>query len=81
MCCALYITCKLIYNMETPPGGDSHMEWTAMLVVSPWGVNFGFWSRLGCSGSGLVKGCTQRNNKQKELWFFIFSQFIYTGLF
>ena len=31
-------------------GGDSHMKWTGMLVVSLRGVNFGFWSRLGCSG-------------------------------
>ena len=32
------------------PGGDSHMKQTGMLVVSLRGVNFGFWSRLGCSG-------------------------------
>ena len=31
------------------PGGESHMKWTGMLVVSLRGVNFGFWSRLGCS--------------------------------
>ena len=31
-------------------GGDSHMKHTGMLVVSLRGVNFGFWSRLGCSG-------------------------------
>ena len=31
-------------------GGDSHMKQTGMLVVSLRGVNFGFWSRLGCSG-------------------------------
>ena len=36
--------CKL------PGGGDSHMKQTGMLVVSLRGVNFGFWSRLGCSG-------------------------------
>ena len=37
-----------------------------MLVVSHRGVNFGFWSHLGCSGQnaiifsreGLVYGCT-----------------------
>ena len=34
----------------TPGGGDSHMKQTGMLVVSLRGVNFGFWSRLGCSG-------------------------------
>ena len=31
-------------------GGDSHMKQTGMLVVSLRGENFGFWSRLGCSG-------------------------------
>ena len=35
---------------EAPRGGDSHMKQTGMLVVSLRGVNFGFWSRLGCSG-------------------------------
>ena len=35
---------------EFPGGGDSHMKQTGMLVVSLRGVNFGFWSRLGCSG-------------------------------
>jgi len=51
------------------------MEWTVMLVVSLRGVNFGFWSHLGCSGQnviifscqGLVKGCTQRNNKTERI--------------
>ena len=33
-------------------GGDSHMKQTGMLVVSLRGVNFGFWSRLGCSRQG-----------------------------
>ena len=50
-------------------GGDSHMEGAGMLVVSLRGVNFRFWSRLGCSGQnviifsrkGLFKGCTRRN--------------------
>ena len=50
------------------------MEWTGMLVVSLRGVNFGFWSRLGCSGQnviifgrqGLLKGCTRRNNKNRK---------------
>ena len=31
-------------------GGDSHMKQTGMLVVSLRGVNFGFWSCLGCFG-------------------------------
>ena len=33
-----------------PRRGDSHMKQTGMLVVSLRGVDFGFWSRLGCSG-------------------------------
>ena len=51
------------------------MKWTGMLVVSLRGVNFGFWSRLGCSGQnviifsrqGLVQGCTRRNNKKERI--------------
>ena len=35
-------------------GGDSDMKWTGMLVVSLRGVNFGFWSRLGCSGQYFI---------------------------
>ena len=35
-------------------GGDSDMKWTGMLVVSLRGVNFGFWSRLGCSGQNVI---------------------------
>ena len=36
-------------------GGDSHMKWTGMLVVSLRGVNFRFWSGLGCSGqNGII---------------------------
>ena len=31
-------------------GGESHMKEAGMLVVSLRGVNFGFWSHLGCSG-------------------------------
>ena len=37
--------------IESPgKGGDSYMKQTGMLIVSLRGVNFGFWSRLGCSG-------------------------------
>ena len=51
-------------------GGDSHMKQTGMLVVSLKGVNFGFWSRLGCSRQsannlccqGLVYGSAKRQN-------------------
>ena len=35
-------------------GGDSHMKQTGMLVVSLRGVNFGFWSRLGCSRQSAI---------------------------
>ena len=42
------------------------MKGVGMLVVLLRGVNFGFWSHLGCSGQkatifsheGLVEGCT-----------------------
>ena len=52
-----------------PGGGDSHMKQTGMLVVSLRGVNFGFWSRLGCSGQsanilsrqGLVQGSAKKH--------------------
>ena len=57
--------------MAIPPGGggDSHMKQTGMLVVSLRGVNFGFWSRLGCSGQsgnilcrqGLVQGSVKKH--------------------
>ena len=30
------------------------MEWTGLLVVSLRGVNFGFWSRLGCIGQNVI---------------------------
>ena len=46
-------------------GGDFHLKGSG---VSLRGVNFGFWSHLGCSGQnaiifsreGLVKGCTRK---------------------
>ena len=43
------ISCVLSNN-PGGGGGDSHMKQTGMLVVSLRGVNFGFWSLLGCSG-------------------------------
>ena len=57
------------------PGGDSHMKAAGMLVVSLRGVNFGFWSLLGCSEQnvivfsrkGLFYDCTRR---------YIFCQFV-----
>ena len=49
-------TIKTIVSLPNAPktpgggGGGSYMKETGMLVVSLRGVNFGFWSRLGCSG-------------------------------
>ena len=39
------------------PGGkgvESHIKRGGMLVVSLRGVNFGFWSHLGCSGQNAI---------------------------
>ena len=55
------------------------MKGVEMLVVSLRGVNFGFWSRLGCSGQntiifsrkGLFKGCSRKNIKK----LYIFNSF------
>jgi len=41
---------KYIKEKALGKGGESYMKQTGMLVVSLRGVNFGFWSRLGCSG-------------------------------
>ena len=35
-------------------GGGTHMKRAGMLVVSLRGVNFGFWSLLGCSGQNTI---------------------------
>ena len=43
---------------RVPPGGGGggtpHMKLVGMLVVSLRGVNFGFWSHLGCSGQNAI---------------------------
>ena len=44
----------LTITVSVRGGGDSDMKWTGMLVVSLRGVNFGFWSRLGCSGQNVI---------------------------
>ena len=45
--------CENIWT--TTPGGETpHMKGVGMLVVSLRGVNFGFWSRLGCSGQNTI---------------------------
>ena len=35
-------------------GGESHMKGAGMLVVSLRGLNFGFWSHLGCYGQNAI---------------------------
>ena len=44
--------------MSTPNnfarGGTPHMKGVGMLVVSLRGINFGFWSHLGCSGQNTI---------------------------
>ena len=45
---------NLHLELTSSRGGDSDMKWTGMLVVSLRGVNFGFWSRLGCSGQNVI---------------------------
>ena len=47
------------FHGQQGPGRDSHMKQTGMLVVSLRGVNFGFWSRLGCSGQSANILCRQ----------------------
>ena len=37
-----------------PGGGTPHMKGVGTLVVSLRGVNFGFWSHLGCSGQDAI---------------------------
>ena len=44
----LLLTAEVGEGLVSPGGEDSHMKQTGMLVVSLRGVNFGFWSRLGC---------------------------------
>ena len=39
-------------------GGAPHIKGLGMLVVLLRGVNFGFWSRLWCSGqNGIIFSC------------------------
>ena len=46
----MMVTVERVSSPGGGGGGDFHMKQTGMLVVSLRGVNFGFWSRLGCSG-------------------------------
>ena len=46
---------KILDRPWAPPrGGTPHMKGVGMLVVSLRGVNFGFWSHLGCSGQQAI---------------------------
>ena len=55
----------LMAIMNPKPGGGGggglpyETDGTGMLVVSLRGVNFGFWSRLGCSGQSANILCHQ----------------------
>ena len=42
------------YSVRNSPGGTPHMKGVGMLVVSLRGVNFAFWSHLGCSGQKVI---------------------------
>ena len=41
-------------NYKPWGGGTPHMKWGGMLVVLFRGVNFRFWSYLGCSGQNAI---------------------------
>ena len=47
-----------VVSLSFRPGGGGmgtpHMKGGGMLVVSRRGVNFGFWSHLGCSGQNAI---------------------------
>ena len=43
-----------INRLVDPRGGTPQMKGVGMLVVSLRGVNFGFWSHLGCSGQNAI---------------------------
>ena len=44
----------IVFSKEFHPGGAPHIKGVGMLVVSIRGVNFGFWSQLGCSGQNAI---------------------------
>ena len=49
---------RSIYLVSTSRGGGGggtpHMKVVGMLVVSLKGINFAFWSHLGCSGPNAI---------------------------
>ena len=51
---AIFTALKSNVQVSRREGGDSHMKGTGILVVSLTGVNFGFWSHLGCSGQNVI---------------------------
>ena len=69
----------ILFHPETCYGaicpGDSHIKVTGMLVVSFRGLNYGFWSHLGCSGrnadifshQGIVYKCTCRVAREEVI--------------
>ena len=60
--------------------GDSHMKQTGMLVVSLWGVNFGFWFHLGCSRYStniLSRQETQNYAKRNRNQIFFLTCFVF----
>ena len=46
--------------MPAGRGEDSHIKGGGMLVLSLRGVNFGFWSHLGCFGQNAIM-CSREN--------------------
>ena len=57
------VVCSNVYRLSVSPsvslpgggGGETpHMKVVGMLVVSLRGVNFGFWSHLGCSAQSYL---------------------------
>ena len=59
------------------------MKQMGMLVVSLRGVNFGFWSRLGCSGDSaniLSRQETQNYAKRNRSQIFLLTSFVFLYL-
>ena len=42
------------YVAQGGGGGTPHMKGVGMLVIKLRGVNFGFWSHLGCPGPNAI---------------------------
>ena len=48
------IDVRIVYDIIPSSGGTPHMKGVGMLVVSLRGVNFGFWTHVGCSGQNPI---------------------------